>query len=117
MIAIVVAVLIIVGLNGSESESPVAGQTVKIGYVGPLTGDAGALGQQQKQVVAYRIEEINTKTAGSGTRFEVVYEDGKCAGAEAVNAFQKLVDVDGAKAIIGGLCSSETLTRQLNILH
>jgi branched-chain amino acid transport system substrate-binding protein len=104
---IVVAVLVYLGVT--VSPSPVAGQTVKIGFVAPLSGDAGSLGIEMQKVVSYLAEQINAKAGDNGTKFEIIYEDGKCSGNDAVSAFQKLATIDGVKFIIGGLCSSETM--------
>ena len=104
----VVAVLVVVwlGISLFLNSNNTASSTVKIGVIAPLSGDAAAYGQEAQKVLNYRLAEIN---AEKGTKFELVYEDGKCTGSDAVNAFQKLTDIDGVKLIIGGLCSSETL--------
>ena len=39
----------------------------------------------------------------------MIYEDGLCDGKGATNAVQKLINIDGVKIIIGGVCSGETL--------
>lgn len=106
---VIVAIVVYLAVGGAGKVSPVAGQTVKIGFVWPLSGDAAAYGQDAQKVVAYRLDQINQKAGDNGVKFEVVYEDGKCTGNDAVSAFQKLVDVDGVKFILGGGCSSETL--------
>lgn len=80
--------------------------TVKIGFIGPLSGDAAAYGQEAQKLLRHRLSEINAR---AGSKFEIVWEDGKCSGVDAVNAFQKLTDVDGIKIMIAGFCSSETL--------
>ncbi len=102
---VVVAVVALLVWNAGKAPST-SGQTIKIGVVVPLSGDAAAIGQEAQKVLDYRLRDVNGKP---GAKIELVYEDGKCAGSEAVNAFQKLTNVDGIKVIIGGLCSSETL--------
>ncbi|MCX6785022.1 MAG: ABC transporter substrate-binding protein [Candidatus Komeilibacteria bacterium] len=92
-----------------QTNQPQNLQTIKLGVIAPLSGDAGVYGQEVQKVLDYDLPEINSKAATLGKKFELVYEDGKCAGPEAVTAFHKLVDVDGIKFIIGGMCSSETL--------
>lgn len=82
---------------------------IKIGFIGPLTGDAAAIGQDMLHGAEWAIEEMNTKGGIDGKKVLLVAEDGKCTGAEAANAAQKLVNVDKVLAIIGGLCSGETL--------
>ena len=85
------------------------GGIIKIGFVGPLTGDAAALGADMLSGMKLAVQEINDKGGIGGKTLEVVAEDGKCTPAEAANAFQKLVNVDKVTAIVGGLCSGETL--------
>lgn len=103
----VVGILVVAWLGISLfGNSNTASETVKIGVIAPLSGDAAAYSQDIQKILNYRLAEIN---AERGTKFELVYEDGKCSGADAVNTFQKLTDIDGVKLIIGGLCSSETL--------
>ena len=101
-------------LAGCSKQSQTAknGQTetiVKLGIVVPLSGEAGALGEEMQKVIDYYLPQINARYAKQGLKFVAVYEDGKCSGNDAVSAYQKLTDIDGAKFIIGGLCSSETL--------
>ena len=80
-------------------------ETLKIGYIGPLTGDVAAVGQGHQKVLQMAVEELNSQ----GQNIEVIFEDGKCDGKEAVSAINKLINVDGVKYVIGGQCSSETL--------
>lgn len=83
------------------------GETIKLGFVGPLTGDAAALGIDALNGAKMAVAAYN-KTA-TGPKVELIAEDGKCTPAEAANAFQKLINVDKVVAVIGGLCSGETL--------
>lgn len=82
---------------------------VKIGMIAPLTGDAAALGSEMKKVAEYVLPSLNEKYKSQGYEFEVVYEDGKCAGGSSTTAFSKLSDIDGVKFVFGGACSSESL--------
>src|SRR3989344_319096 len=101
---VVVVVIVYLGASGrfgGSQFSPAGGQTVKIGFITPLSGDAAALGQEEQKVVAYRVKQINDAAGESGTKFEFIYEDGKCSGNDAVSAFQKLTNIDGVKIILG----------------
>jgi len=102
---LVVVAIIIFGVMGRDSSTG----PIKIGLVAPMTGDTGFFGPQVKAAADYQLKKINDAAGDDGQKFELVYEDGKCAGSEAVNAFQKLTDIDGVKLVIGGICSSETL--------
>ncbi len=79
---------------------------IKIGFVGPLTGNAGAYGQDVKNGIAIYFEE-HPDIAGKPV--QMIYEDGKCNGQDAANAAQKLINIDKVQVIIGGQCSGETL--------
>lgn len=103
VIVVVVLVLIGISLNQKDDSS-----IIKIGFVGPLTGDVSSMGQGSKVAVEIAVAEINNVGGINGKKLEVIYEDGKCNPSAASGAVQKLVNVDKVKAIIGGLCSSET---------
>jgi branched-chain amino acid transport system substrate-binding protein len=82
---------------------------IKLGMISALTGDAAAIGADQLSGVQMAIAEINAAGGVNGRQIELIAEDGKCAGADGATAAQKLVNVDKVVAIIGGLCSGETL--------
>lgn len=86
----------------------ITGDTIKIGFIGPLTGDAASLGENALKAVQLAAEEINNEGGINGVPMEVVFEDGHCAGKEATNAANKLINNDGVSVIVGGLCSAET---------
>jgi branched-chain amino acid transport system substrate-binding protein len=86
-----------------------SGGTIKVGFVAPLTGDAAALGADFRSGVMLAIDEVNAKGGIGGKMLELIAEDGKCTPSEAAKAYQKLVTIDKVAAIVGGLCSGETL--------
>ena len=106
---VIMVVAIYFAVAGSSTPSSIAGKTIKIGFIGPLSGDAAAIGEEMQKTVSYRVKQINDQSGEKGVKFDVVFEDGKCSGADAVAAFQKLINIDGVEAILGGACSSETL--------
>ncbi len=91
-----------VELTSAGSDSGSADAAIKIGFMGPLTGDAAAYGESVKAAVEYAKQEL-------GSNIEIVYEDSKCEGKEATTVINKLISVDGVQAIIGELCSGATL--------
>lgn len=103
----IVVLLLIIGIGISlKKRVPVKDAVVKIGVIAPLSGDAAAYGVEAQKILNHRLAEINQE---EGAKFQLVWEDGKCTGNDAVSAFQKLTDVDGVKIMIAGFCSSETL--------
>lgn len=82
---------------------------IKLGYIGPLTGDAASYGIDTVNAVRMKVEEVNAVGGVAGREVVLIAEDGRCNGADAASAAQKLVNVDKVVAIVGGQCSSETL--------
>jgi branched-chain amino acid transport system substrate-binding protein len=78
-------------------------EMVKIGVMGPLSGDAAAYGESVKKAVELAASDLGLDNV------ELIFEDSKCDAKESVTAANKLVNVDGVVAIIGELCSSATL--------
>jgi branched-chain amino acid transport system substrate-binding protein len=101
-------VAVAVALFAGCSTSPAA-ETIRLGYIGPLTGDIAGLGKDTLNGMQMAAEEINAAGGINGKQIEIVAEDGRCSGAEAANAARKLVNVDKVVAIVGAQCSSETL--------
>jgi len=85
------------------------GEVIKIGYIGPLTGDAASYGVDTFNGTKLKVDEINATGGINGSMIELIAEDGRCTPADGTNAAQKLVNVDKVVAIIGGQCSGETL--------
>jgi branched-chain amino acid transport system substrate-binding protein len=108
----VVAVLVLVGgwlLLNNQTSQPTETGPIKIGVIGPFTGDAAVYGEPMQKTLQLAFDEINAAGGINGRQVEPIFEDGKCDGNPAVSAAQKLVNVDGVQAIIGGFCSGETI--------
>ena len=84
-------------------------EPIRLGYIGPLTGDAVSFGTDTVNGARMAVEEINAAGGVNGRMVSLIAEDGRCNGADAASAAQKLVNIDKVVAIIGGQCSSETL--------
>ena len=76
--------------------------TVKVGFMGPLSGDAASYGESIKRGV----ELAQSKYGGD---IELIFADTKCDSMEAVTVINKLITVDGVSAIIGDVCSGASL--------
>lgn len=92
--------------NGTPTALP---EVIKIGVVLPLTGDAAVYGTPLQQSIQLAVAEVNAAGGVSGKLIELVAEDGKCSGPDAVNAIQKLIQVDRVPVVIGEACSGATL--------
>ena len=91
---------------------PAAAQTVvRIGHVGPLTGQIAHLGKDNELGARLAIEDLNAKKlkiGGQEIRFELVSEDDGADPKQGTAAAQKLVDAKVA-GVIGHLNSGTTI--------
>ncbi len=55
------------------------------------------------------MDEINAAGGINGRMLELVVEDSKCNAQDAINAYNKLTDVDGMRIILGTSCSGAML--------
>ena len=106
---VICLILVLGGVSLVKNKNTKNQEPIKLGFVGPLTGDASSYGEPTKAGVEIAVEKINQAGGINGRMIEVIYEDGKCSGKDATAAAQKLLSVDKVKFIIGGVCSSETL--------
>ncbi|MCX6719270.1 MAG: ABC transporter substrate-binding protein, partial [Candidatus Taylorbacteria bacterium] len=104
-IVIVIVIIIAVSRSGSVSNSG----PIKIGWIGPLTGDASAVGQNAKAATEIAVDEINGAGGINGRTIDMIYEDGKCNGKDSTSAAQKLLNIDKVVMLYGGACSGETI--------
>lgn len=84
--------------EGTIQEEP----TYKIGVLFPTTGDVAVYGIPM-------LKAVELAASMSDLDIEIVAEDSRCEPQTAATAMQKLATVDEVIAIVGGLCSSETL--------
>ncbi len=107
-VGIFLMMVLFVACNKSDTTSSDttngAKQTLTIGFVGPLSGDPGYLGNYVRKGMDLAAEELRQ----SGMDIKIIYEDGKCNGKDAANAFIKLRDIDQVQAVMVG-CSPEML--------
>lgn len=106
---VVIALIVwgIVAMNGKKGE--VSTEPIKIGFMGPLTGDVANIGENARAAVQIATYEVNAAGGVLGRNIEVVYEDDGCSGATASSAISKLINTDKVVAVLGAACSGATL--------
>ena len=106
----ILVVLVFIAVNCRRSNNqPSPAQTITIGSILPLTGDASKYGQSAQQAIDLASQEINAKGGIKGTHVTIVYEDSQGNPKGTVSALQKLITTNKVPAIIGDLLSSDTL--------
>lgn len=111
ILAITLAALLLLAActNTTGKITGTSSDTIEIGAIFPLTGDAAAYGIPGQQSIQLAVKEINENGGINGKQLKVIYEDGSCSAKGGASAANKLINVDGVKVILGGFCSGETL--------
>ena len=90
--------------------APVAGfaqDTIKLGVVGPHSGDLASYGLPSVNAAKILAEQINAAGGINGKKIELLVEDTVCDAKTATDVATKLVS-DGAQIVLGGICSGST---------
>ncbi len=98
LVMIVACATSLVGCAGDDNDK------IVIGGIGPLTGDYANYGTSVKNGAQIAIEEIGEV---NGIKLELLFEDSKGDGTEAVKAYGTLMD-KGMNVSLGGVLSGET---------
>ncbi len=108
LLCIVLTLVVIVGLFSACSEKSAndANGPIKIGFVGPLTGDSADWGIAQRDQLLIRVKKCNEAGGLLGRKVELYYYDNRDEPVESVNATRKLIENDKVCCIIGPNSSS-----------
>ncbi len=110
--ALTVVILLIVSLmagcgggtqeTGKDTTGETEGaETVKIGFLGALTGDVAMYGQPTLEGMKMAVEEINAAGGIDGKMLEIVEDDNRGDKQEGAAITQKLISRDKVVAIVG----------------
>jgi branched-chain amino acid transport system substrate-binding protein len=90
--------------------SIVTAQDIRVGGVGPVTGEAATFGVSTKNGIMLAAEEWNAKGGLFNNRkVRIIFEDDKGDPAEGATVYTKLIQQDNVVAIIGTVMSKVTL--------
>ncbi|TYL46807.1 branched-chain amino acid ABC transporter substrate-binding protein [Marinomonas sp. IMCC 4694] len=87
----------------------VAQADVVIGVAGPHTGAYAAFGEQLWKGAEKAAADINAAGGLNGEMIKLVKADDACEPKQAVSIANRLVDSDGAVAVVGHFCSSSSI--------
>ena len=104
---IAVVAMTAVFANGS-SES--ASSEIKIGFIGPLTGDYANYGSLCRQAVQMAIDECNAKGGVNGSTVKLIAEDSEGDPNKAYAAMEKLANTDKVCAVVGPVLTGEAFS-------
>ena len=102
------AIAVVTGALACSSDSD-GEKPYRIGSMDSLTGPGETYGTSANQAKQLAVDEINAAGGVDGRMIELVVEDSKCSAQDAINAYQKLTDVEGVRIILGPTCSGAML--------
>lgn len=110
LVSVLLILTMVVSACGGTGASAPAGDTIKIGWIGSLTGDQAVWGTCESNTVKMLVEEVNASGGILGKQVEGIYYDTKGDAAEAVNAVKRLITQDKVVAIIGPNASGQAIS-------
>lgn len=105
-LVVMLGLLFVAGLVFAAGEQEAQ---VKIGFVGPLTGDYANYGDLQSQAVQLAIDERNEAGGIGGNPIVLISEDSEADVARGNAAIEKLASVDQIHGLVGGVFSTVSL--------
>ena len=88
--------------EGKSGEAPkAAGETIKIGFMGALTGDVAMFGKPTLEGMKMAADEVNAAGGINGKKIEIVEADNRGDKQEGASVAQKLISRDNVVAIVG----------------
>lgn len=82
-----------------------SGDTIKIGVMGPLTGNVSVYGQAVVNGASLYLKQVNADGGINGKQIEILAEDEQGDATQAVNCFTKMVD-EGITALVGDVTTT-----------
>jgi branched-chain amino acid transport system substrate-binding protein len=104
-LAAVVGLALLASPAMADETTGLTDTTIKVGIMGPFTGNASSYSKTQIGLMAY-FKHINDQGGIHGRKFELVPEDTACAPAKGIAAAKKLIHQDEVFYLHGNSCSA-----------
>ena len=101
-----IAAIAIISICGLLSISAYAQETVKVGFIAPLTGFAAADGYSSLESAKLAVDYVNEHGGIKGKKLELVSYDDACQPDQASALTRKLIENDKVTVMISGSYSS-----------
>jgi len=100
----VMGVLSMVGAANADETTGLTDTAIKVGVMGPFSGNASSYSKTQIGLMAY-FKHINDQGGINGRKFDIIQEDTACDPAKGIAAAKKLVHQDEVFYLHGNSCS------------
>lgn len=97
IIGVIIIILIIGGIWYTLSRKPAEEETIRIGFIAPLTGPFADWGRTIKEGLQIALQD-------TGHKFVVDYQDSVCDPQQTVTIANKFFNIDNIKIVIGPGC-------------
>jgi len=97
-------VVSMVGVASAGETTGLTDTTIKVGVMGPFSGNASSYSKTQIGLMAY-FKYINDQGGINGRKFDIVQEDTACEPAKGIAAAKKLIFQDEVFYLHGNSCS------------
>ena len=94
-------VVLMIVLSAGCAPKAAEADTIKVGFVGALSGDQAVWGQADRDGLLLTVDQINAEGGILGKQVEVIAYDDKGDQLESVNVTKRLINEDKVVAIIG----------------
>lgn len=86
-----------------------APKSIKIGFLGPLTGGLAILGESSMDGILMAVDEWNARGGVLGRPIELVSGDTQCDGEAAYHMADRIILDEEVKFIVGAICPSASI--------
>ena len=107
LLCVAMLAMFVVSCGGGKSTKDK--DVIKVGVIGPLTGNLAQYGTSSINGFKLKVKEINEAGGINGKKIEVVEADSKGDVQEAINAFKKMVSQDKIDIFVGEVTSGPSL--------
>ena len=113
-LAVAVTIMLLLGYGTPAKDE------IKIGFIGPLTGDYAIIGVENLRGIELAVDEINSMGGIDGKIVRVIVEDDELSIPRTISAFEKLTSADGISFVFtvsyGGFISTAPLADQKKVV-
>lgn len=106
---LIVLLLVVALLSTSMLAGCGGSKTIKVGAIGPLTGDSSIGGLDELDGKKMAVEDFNTAGGVNGKKIELIYEDDASQPSQSASAAMKLINQNKVIALAGAHNSACTL--------
>lgn len=96
--AVIVVIAVMAIVMGTKSPDTSEKKTIKIGYIGPLTGNVAFIGQGVKNAAELALGDLQAKS--TKYKYELIFEDDGFDPKRSASAASKLINIDKVDALV-----------------